>query len=157
MKTSTENDRRTERAAVDPLADDRREATEPRRKSPRTRTLKGAQIVWADGPALRCIVRNLSQTGACLEVYGLIPYTFDLVIDCDKSRHSCSVVWRRAPRIGVKFLKNLLAHFAADETAATAIEYGLISGLIALVIIGAVTKLGKDVSAKFNAIAANLS
>jgi pilus assembly protein Flp/PilA len=50
-----------------------------------------------------------------------------------------------------------LMRFLADDSAATAIEYGLISGLIALVIIGAVTKLGKDVSAKFNAIAANLS
>jgi pilus assembly protein Flp/PilA len=54
-------------------------------------------------------------------------------------------------------VKDLLARFAADETAATAIEYGLIAGLIAVVIIGAVSKLGKDVSAKFNAIAANLS
>lgn len=50
-------------------------------------------------------------------------------------------------------MKDLLARFAADETAATAIEYGL----IAVVIIGAVSKLGKDISAKFNAIAANLS
>jgi pilus assembly protein Flp/PilA len=54
-------------------------------------------------------------------------------------------------------VKVLLARFAADETAATAIEYGLIAGLIAVVIIGAVSKLGKDISAKFNVIAANLS
>jgi pilus assembly protein Flp/PilA len=56
-----------------------------------------------------------------------------------------------------RFVKDLLARFAADETAATAIEYGLIAGLIAVVIIGAVSKLGKDISTKFNAIAANLS
>jgi pilus assembly protein Flp/PilA len=43
------------------------------------------------------------------------------------------------------FVKDLLARFAADETAATAIEYGLIAGLISIVIIGAVTKLGKDI------------
>jgi pilus assembly protein Flp/PilA len=54
-------------------------------------------------------------------------------------------------------MKDLLKRFAADETAVTAIEYGLIAGLIAVVIIGAVSKLGKDVSAKFNAIASNLS
>ena len=47
--------------------------------------------------------------------------------------------------------------FREDESAATAIEYGLIAGLISVVIIGAVSKLGKDISAKFNAIAANLS
>jgi pilus assembly protein Flp/PilA len=47
--------------------------------------------------------------------------------------------------------------FVADQTAATAIEYALIAGLVALVIIAAVTKLGTKISAKFNAIAANLS
>jgi pilus assembly protein Flp/PilA len=60
------------------------------------------------------------------------------------------------PFKGTRLVKNLLAHFAKDETAATAIEYGLVASL-ALVIISAITKLGKDVSAKFNAIAANLS
>jgi pilus assembly protein Flp/PilA len=54
-------------------------------------------------------------------------------------------------------MKDLLKRFAADQTAVTAIEYGLIAGLIAVVIIGAVSKLGKDVSAKFNAISSNLS
>jgi pilus assembly protein Flp/PilA len=61
------------------------------------------------------------------------------------------------PFKGTRLVKNLLAHFAKDETAATAIEYGLVASLVALVIISAITKLGKDVSAKFNAIAANLS
>jgi pilus assembly protein Flp/PilA len=54
-------------------------------------------------------------------------------------------------------MMRLLVRFAADETAATGIEYGLIAGLVALVIISAVTKLGTRLSAKFNAIAANLS
>jgi pilus assembly protein Flp/PilA len=49
------------------------------------------------------------------------------------------------------------ARFLKDESAATAIEYGLIAGLIAVVIVGPVSKLGKDISAKFNVIAANLS
>jgi pilus assembly protein Flp/PilA len=51
----------------------------------------------------------------------------------------------------------LIARFAADETAVTAIEYGLIAGLIAVVIISAITKVGTRLSTKFNAIAANLS
>jgi pilus assembly protein Flp/PilA len=54
-------------------------------------------------------------------------------------------------------VKDLFARFAADETAATAIEYGLIAGLIAVVIIAALTTLGTKLSAKFNAVAANLS
>ena len=54
-------------------------------------------------------------------------------------------------------MKNLFSRFAADQSGATAIEYGLIAGLIAVVIISAVTTLGTRISTKFNAIAANLS
>ncbi len=47
--------------------------------------------------------------------------------------------------------------FLRDESGATAIEYGLIAGLIAVVIIGAVTAVGTGVGNKFNAVANNLS
>ena len=40
-----------------------------------------------------------------------------------------------------------------DEKGATAIEYGLIAGLIAVVIIAAVTLLGTDLQALFNTMA----
>ena len=40
--------------------------------------------------------------------------------------------------------------FARDEAGATAIEYGLIVALIAVVIISAVTTLGKNLSTAFN-------
>ena len=46
-------------------------------------------------------------------------------------------------------LRNLLE----DESGATAIEYGLIAALIAVVIITAVTTLGTNLSGKFNNIA----
>jgi pilus assembly protein Flp/PilA len=51
----------------------------------------------------------------------------------------------------------IFTFFLKDESAATAIEYGLIAGLIAVVIIASVTKVGKGISTKFNVIAANLS
>lgn len=54
-------------------------------------------------------------------------------------------------------MKKIFARFVADQTGVTAIEYGLIAGLIAVVIIGAVTTLGKEVASKFNAVASNLS
>jgi pilus assembly protein Flp/PilA len=54
-------------------------------------------------------------------------------------------------------VKNLFMRFAADETGATAIEYGLIAGLIAVVIIASISLVGTRLSAKFNAVAANLS
>jgi pilus assembly protein Flp/PilA len=52
--------------------------------------------------------------------------------------------------------KSALA-FLKDDCAATAIEYGLIAALIAVVIIGALSLLGTNLSSKFNAIASNLS
>lgn len=54
-------------------------------------------------------------------------------------------------------MKRIFARFAADESGATAIEYGLIAGLIAVVIIAAAGKIGTNLSLKFNAIASNLS
>lgn len=51
----------------------------------------------------------------------------------------------------------MVTKFIRDEQGATAIEYGLIAALIAVVIIGALTLLGTSISAKFNTIATNVS
>ena len=53
-------------------------------------------------------------------------------------------------------MTNLFARFVKDESGATAIEYGLIAALIAVVIIGAVTLLGENISAAFNTIATEI-
>lgn len=50
-------------------------------------------------------------------------------------------------------MKNLFSRFVADQSGATAIEYGLIAGLISVVIIGAVGTLGTKINSKFNQIA----
>lgn len=42
--------------------------------------------------------------------------------------------------------------FCKDETGATAIEYGLIAALIAVVVITAVTKVGTNLRGSFNNI-----
>lgn len=54
-------------------------------------------------------------------------------------------------------MKKLLNRFAADQSGATAIEYGLIAGLISVVIITAITTLGTNLKNKFNAVAGNLT
>ncbi len=46
--------------------------------------------------------------------------------------------------------------FVRDEEGVTAIEYGLIAALIAVVIIGAVTAVGVSLRATFNSVAAAL-
>ena len=50
-----------------------------------------------------------------------------------------------------------LNQFMKSESGATAIEYGLIAALISVVIIGAVTLVGNNVSATFKAVATALS
>jgi pilus assembly protein Flp/PilA len=47
---------------------------------------------------------------------------------------------------------NLISRFVRDESGATAIEYGLIAALIAVVIITAITAVGTNLSATFNTI-----
>ena len=49
-----------------------------------------------------------------------------------------------------------LRRFAADEGGATAIEYALISSLIVVVIVGAVTMLGSTVANTYNNVAKNM-
>ena len=54
-------------------------------------------------------------------------------------------------------MKNLLARFVRDESGVTAIEYGLIAGLVSVVIIVAVTAIGTNLNLVFNFIATTLA
>jgi pilus assembly protein Flp/PilA len=53
-------------------------------------------------------------------------------------------------------MKNLVSRFLKDESGATAIEYGLLAALIAVVIIAGVTTLGDNLNATFNNLAGNV-
>jgi pilus assembly protein Flp/PilA len=52
---------------------------------------------------------------------------------------------------------NLLKKFLLDQKGATAIEYGLIAGLIAVAIITAITTVGTSLANKFNQVSGNLT
>ncbi|MBF0246683.1 MAG: Flp family type IVb pilin [Alphaproteobacteria bacterium] len=52
---------------------------------------------------------------------------------------------------------NLLNRFKSDESGATAIEYGLIAALIAVVIITALTFMGSSLEAKFAEVNSGLN
>lgn len=72
----------------------------------RHRTFKGGTISFDRAAGISCIVRNLSKTGACLEldsVFG-IPDEFTLVIKPEYLKRTCHVAWRSVNRIGVKFV-----------------------------------------------------
>ncbi|MEI9887726.1 MAG: Flp family type IVb pilin [Rhizomicrobium sp.] len=53
-------------------------------------------------------------------------------------------------------MKNLIQSFHRDEAGATAIEYGLIAALIAVIIIGAITVVGTSLSTTFSTVAASI-
>jgi pilus assembly protein Flp/PilA len=53
-------------------------------------------------------------------------------------------------------MTNIISKFVRDENGATAIEYGLIAALIAVVIITALTSVGTSLSAQFNSVATTL-
>ena len=51
----------------------------------------------------------------------------------------------------------LFKTFLNNESGATAIEYGLIAGLISVVIIAAVTLVGDNLTSTFNTVATSLA
>ena len=53
-------------------------------------------------------------------------------------------------------MNKLISRFVRDESGATAIEYGLIAALIAVVIIGVLTSIGTDLNTKFGLVKAGL-
>ena len=75
-----------------------------KRSSNRQRVLKAGTIEF-NGGAIDCVVRNLSPTGAALEVASPlgIPEHFALVVAADHTNRNCQVVWRKEKRIGVMF------------------------------------------------------
>ena len=53
-------------------------------------------------------------------------------------------------------MKILFSRFVTDESGVTAIEYGLIAALIAVIIIGAVATVGTSLQNTFNSVASSL-
>jgi hypothetical protein len=75
-----------------------------KRITPRHRVLKTATIEFGGG-AIDCTVRNMSNTGAALDVTSPvgIPERFTLILSADDRHIACRVVWRKERRIGVTF------------------------------------------------------
>ena len=77
---------------------------EERRAALRHRVFKALSIEF-DGTAVDCLVRNLSDAGAGLDVHcpTVIPHFFTLTIPTGNLRQNCRVVWRKQKRIGLMF------------------------------------------------------
>lgn len=74
------------------------------RIAPRYRVMKPAKIEYSGGN-IPCTIRDLSTTGAALEISNLfnVPETFTLVVQEDGLRLHCHVAWRKQFRLGVAF------------------------------------------------------
>jgi hypothetical protein len=75
------------------------------RIAPRYRVMKAGAIEFVGGKPINCVVRDLSVTGASLEVSNAagIPERFILVMPGDGLHLPCRTVWRKGHGIGVTF------------------------------------------------------
>jgi hypothetical protein len=75
-----------------------------KRSAARHRVLKAATIEFAGG-GISCTVRNMSDSGAMLDVTSPIgiPEHVSLIIPTEGKHLPCHVVWRKEKRIGVTF------------------------------------------------------
>jgi hypothetical protein len=77
---------------------------EDRRAKQRQRVFKAGTIEF-DGCGVDCTIRNMSPTGAALDVATPIgiPQEITLNIMSRHQRQNCRIVWRKEKRIGVVF------------------------------------------------------
>ncbi len=88
-----------------------------RRNAPRQKTYKVGRIAFGGNRAVMgCIVRNLSDTGACLGVESPVdlPDAFNLVFDSGEASRTCYVMWRTDRRMGVAFSQEAYSRQPAD-------------------------------------------
>jgi diguanylate cyclase (GGDEF)-like protein len=95
-----------------------------RRRAARSRTLLEGKILLNDRRSvIDCVVRNLSEQGACLQVASVvgIPPTFDLQIDHEPATRPCVAVWHAQSRIGIEFRAEQIAQ-PSPEPAETVLS-----------------------------------
>lgn len=68
----------------------------------RHRVLKGGRIHFGGG-TIDCTIRNISDTGAALDVTSPLGIPTEFVLVADGEQRPCRVVWRKEKRIGVTF------------------------------------------------------
>ena len=76
-----------------------------KRAHARQRVLKGGKLAFDGGGGIDCMVRNISESGARLDVVSPmgLPRSFTLLIEADHFRRRCHSVWSSDRQIGVAF------------------------------------------------------
>jgi hypothetical protein len=77
-----------------------------RRKSGRSRVLKAAKIVLGSTSLIDCVLRNVTNAGARVQIANTVdlPETFDLTLDGGFTMRPSRVVWRSITETGVVFV-----------------------------------------------------
>lgn len=77
-----------------------------RRNSARSRILKGAKIILRTTSVIDCVVRNVTNTGARVQLPNTVdlPANLGLTFDGGRSIRPCRVIWRSVTETGVQFV-----------------------------------------------------
>jgi hypothetical protein len=75
------------------------------RIAPRKRVLRAGVIDLGAGGAIACSIKNISETGALIEVDTplFIPDRFTLIVETEELNRPCQTIWRKEKRMGVRF------------------------------------------------------
>ena len=82
-----------------------RQAMLERRRFQRTIVFKAATLMLAEDATLPCIVSDLSNHGARLQLPSTadLPDKFDLTFDTGRTLRKCRVAWQTPTNVGVSF------------------------------------------------------
>jgi PilZ domain-containing protein len=77
-----------------------------RRKVTRSRVLKGAKIIIGSASTINCVVRNVTNSGARIQIANTVdlPETLDLTLDAGFTIRPCRVAWRSVTESGLQFI-----------------------------------------------------
>jgi len=78
-----------------------------RRKSIRSRVLKGGKLLLGTSSVLDCVLHNVTNSGARIQIANTVelPDRFNLTLDGGYSVRPCRVVWRSVTETGVEFVR----------------------------------------------------
>ena len=82
-----------------------------RRANARDKVLFGGRAEVDTRQSMNCVVRNLSETGACVEVDGpaRVPDEIHLAIARKGRSYLARMIWQQANRVGLAFLTMIAA------------------------------------------------
>ena len=77
-----------------------------RRNTMRSRVLKGAKIIFGTSSVIDCVVRNVTNTGARVQIANTVdlPEGLGLTFDGGYSIRPCKVIWRTVTETGIQFV-----------------------------------------------------